>query len=324
MPYIGLLPRLSFCAAIFLIALSGQSPATDLSCMGVQARAAEERIKALGNAGGSYQERLNQMLAEQRAATQKIEPVERLWKDIYDATVRDHPVATPDQILAILRQSAEADGRLADLLRAQYLAHVTEERMIVAVSSIPNPGDERKLAVAANEYVINNKLPVDIYNAVQNSPSFERLVSVVAASQTAARKPSALAEAPLAIAAAPIAGIGFDSKAVSVDPVDAAAANAAKLLIDTDAANQRAALALSHLPEYTGNAATRRATMTNTNSSTSREAASEVGKSLNTLMKTNATVRAIGNLNMPVSPQKAAEQLDQTVRYVHSHVLGGD
>jgi hypothetical protein len=167
--------------------------AMDRSCVAVQTTSASTKLEKLGSSGEEYKPVLEAIAKTQNDAVAKARPAEEAWIHLIaekEAAIR---AANPDasdgavrtQLQRWVRQSVEADNLLARQLVAQYELHIAEMNQKILSHQIPEPDNTRRIGALAGQYVAEHGSSGEIYDAVQQSPTFRHLISTLAAAEVA-------------------------------------------------------------------------------------------------------------------------------------------
>lgn len=296
----------------FVLILSASAFAqVDASCVAVQASAAEKRIQALGSAAKPVdQQTVHHIHEEAQQAISEIKTAEKGWAVVRDAALTRlqavRPSATKEQIekdldnRILLRQSAELDNAYADLMLAQYRAHIHEMNEIKQLASIATPNSGTLEKARAAQFVADRKVNAE---AVMQSPTLLHLASTMEAARmagTASQKIPAMA-----LAARPVAGVGFDT----------APEKLARLLVEVNAARTMGELTLYHERRLTGGGdSTPRSAIEDRTLASSREQGAEHAGGLMHFVVAQKVAKAIEKLDVtPVMQPHPSQSAVQAV-----------
>lgn len=301
---------------VVLLALAAAvraAQAGDLSCIGVQAKAIEQRFKALpDDQQARYAGTLDRIKALAEQATTEMTDAEKDVQADRDAIKRAHPDATEAEIdelyIAALKESADSDARYARNLIAQYHVHIIEAQMIAAGSVIPDPREAQLLQQTSDAFKTARGGEGNAYGNLAASPTFEHLIGVVAASQEASRSGRS-------IPATAVARTGFDTSPELPALVRATKALSGMALAATGLQTV-SVLRYQHLDEVVRSPAMRSAVVDKSDSPTWRAVNEEIAGALHGFALGGEATRRIAAVVPKEAPPAAPDEQHQWIERV--------
>src|SRR5579872_887801 len=225
------LPRRKIALGFVLVLFVGAARAGDLSCIGVQGMAVEMRAQMLpADQAAQFSTEIAQVKAYADQAKQEMTRAEKDTDDDYDAIVKANPGASIAQVSQMYHdniwESAEADGRFAEMLHAQFKVHLDEAEMIEAGAPVPNPSETAELSKMSADFASSHGDA--LVQAVQSSEAFRALFGVAVAEREAMASGRA-------IPAVGVARLYYDTPGEKTEPTMQAVAALSGVTVATEA-----------------------------------------------------------------------------------------
>jgi hypothetical protein len=304
--------RASFClttVSTLAAALAiGTALAGALDCIGVQGMAAQNRLMQLPQEQQArFGSAMKQIKSMADAATNEMVRAEAPMIADVNAVRAAHPQASSTEIDRLYHEqlvhSPEVNEHYAKMLQAQYHVHMYEARMIAAGSQIRRAADVAESRQMTADYVRQNG---GDYSHLATSPSFNRLLGIVATEHEAA----ASGYEP----AATVAGIGFDN--LSRDPVGTAANRLSNSAVAAVSLKTAGTLRVDHLMYEDMAGAEFRKGLIN-KGTVAREVSKDLAGGINNIVLGNYVHREIAHTAPPSPPPAAEQQQSWTDNFVH-------
>lgn len=313
--YSGLGPLLGLVVSAWPMAQAQAQ--VDLSCIGVQAMSAAHRASQLGANAAAYAPVLERIRNLQDRAIGEVTEVEKRWKDALNAelaTIRAADPGLSDESLQArlnqrIRQSADLDNKLADLLVAQLKAHRAEVEIILEGRKIPSPDNARQVADLARRHAEARGMPRELIAKIQNDVPLQQLVGILASATAAEKSSRDIPAGPLAFMAPALGRLGYDTSGVTGNVVVVEATQAAaRLVAAADSQRTGQELIVDHLRRLHGSVEDRRAAIDNPKSEAAKVTSRQIGGALVEFQKSNATLRRSSDLKINVKPPDKPDQ----------------